>query len=84
MQGRGRLVHHGSLDQGMQCSDLRLRGHTMHAAVLFLAAAYSAGAALHDQQFRAVHSIAVASTFDFVLLVWAYHCHKMSCKRKPL
>ncbi|KAL3145120.1 GPI inositol-deacylase, variant 2 [Trebouxia sp. C0009 RCD-2024] len=76
--GRGRLVHHGSLDQGMQCSDLRLRGHTMHAAVLFLAAAYSAGAALHDQQFRAVHSIAVASTFDFVLLVWAYHCHKMS------
>ena len=81
MQGRGRGWDVGSLNQNMQCSHVHL---LVQAAVLCLAAVYSAGAALHDQPFRAMHSIAVASTLDALLLMSAYYCHRLSCKRKPL
>ena len=82
VQGRGRGLDVDSLNQDRQCS--HVHAHIVQAAVLCLAAVYSAGAALHDQPFRAMHSIAVASTLDALLLMWAYYCHRMSCKRKPL
>lgn len=56
--------------------------HTVHAALLCLTAMYVAGAALHDQPFRASYGIVIASSVDAVLLSWAYHT--TPCKRKPL
>lgn len=70
------------IQQHAMTMDRYLHGHTVHAALLCLTAMYVAGSALHDQPFRAMHGIVIASTVDAMLLIWAYH--KTLCKRKPL
>lgn len=88
MQGREDIVrlacirqHAMTVVHGMP-SLWHLQCHTIHAALLCLAAVYVAGSALHDQPFRALHGIVVASTVDAALLTRAYHT--TLCKRKPL
>lgn len=77
-------LHAMSLDQCMRCFHLHLHAQTVQAALLCLVAVYVAGAALHDQPFRALHGVATASTLDATLLIWAYYSPIALCKRKPL
>lgn len=87
MQGRQNVVRPICTQYAVtvdQCppSVWHLDGGVVQAALLCLAAMYVAGAALHDQPFRALHGIVVACTVDAVLLIWADHT--TPCKRKPL
>ena len=88
MQGRENVAHLACTRQYAmsvdQCTpSLRpAHSHTVYAALLSLAAMYVAGAALHDQPYRALHGIVIANTVDAVLLTLAYHTTR--CKRKPL
>ena len=56
----------------------------VHAALVAITATYTAVAALHDQPFRALHSIAFVCALDMACWAHSRLCEQNSCKRKPL
>jgi hypothetical protein len=71
--------------QGRDQSDaLDMTCSIVRTAVVAITATYAAVAALHDQPFKALYSIAFVCALDMVC--WAHNllCEQNSCKRKPL
>jgi len=56
----------------------------VHAAVVAITATYTAVAALHDQPFRALYSVAFVCALDMACWAHSRLSEQNSCKRKPL
>ncbi|KAL0021017.1 hypothetical protein WJX77_007158 [Trebouxia sp. C0004] len=71
--------------QGHDLSDAQdLTWSIVHTAVIAITATYAAVAALHDQPFRALYSIAFVCALDMVCWAHSLVCEQHSCKCKPL